>query len=185
MYVKMHWSKQLCFAPCHAVRFHDNKILWFGQGAEPQFMPFQALQEQTKIFRIFCILLQIRNNFQDILCFSRTFSGISDSFSAHSLLDLPRSTKHNILWFALHQQPCCFPLAPRRGAAVPRWKFPLKKASFSPFFHFQSVAKHAIICIDTAAHRRGPTALHRHAAAWFLIQRRLPHEKENFRDCHR
>ena len=165
--------------------FHDNKILWFGQGAEPQFMPFQALQDQTKIFHIFCILLQIRNNFQDILCFSRTFSGISDSFSAHSLLDLPRSTKHNILWFALHQQPCCFLLAPRRGTAVPRWKFPLKKASFSPFFHFQSVAKHAIICINTAAHRRGPTALYRHAAAWFLIQRRLPHEKENFRDCHR
>ena len=31
----------------------------------------------------------------------------------------------------------------------------MKKASFSPFFHFQSVAKQAIICIDTAAHRRG------------------------------
>ena len=113
--------------------FHDNKILWFGQGAEPQFMPFQALQEQTKIFRIFCILLQIRNNFQDILCFSRTFSGISDSFSAHSLLSAAQhKTQYLVVCFAPTAMLFSSGTPARRSS--PQAEISLEKSVFFAFF---------------------------------------------------
>lgn len=151
---------------------------------------FMPPKKQTKIILIFCALLQTKNNFQDIPRLLCAFPCILNSFSVHFPFDPLRSVKHNILWFLPHRLPPRFPLSPRRGAGrkqrPPRRKFPLKKAPFSPFFHFQSAAKHAIIQTqNTAARRRGSAALHRHTAARFLIQRRLPHEKENFRNRHR
>ena len=103
---------------------------------------FRPSKNKQKYSAFFVYCYKSGTIFRISCAFHALFPVFRTAFSAHSLLDLPRSTKHNILWFALHQQPCCFLLAPRRGTAVPRWKFPLKKASFSPFFHFQSVAKH-------------------------------------------
>ncbi len=152
--------------------FHDNKILWFGQGAEPQFMPFQALQEQTKIFRIFCILLQIGTIFRISCAFHALFPVFRTAFSAHSLLDLPRSTKHNILWFAFAPTAMLFSSGTPARHSSPQVEISLEKSVFFRLFStFKALQSIFIICVDTAAHRRGPTALHRHAAAWFLIQK--------------